>query len=76
MVNLSELTQAEIDYADTEFRTEIERTRRNQLLDETDWWAVSDRTMSQSELDYRQTLRDITEQDGFPTDVTWPTKPE
>ena len=25
---------------------------------------------------YRQELLDITEQEGFPSDVTWPTKPE
>ena len=25
---------------------------------------------------YRQALRDITDQAGFPTDITWPTKPE
>jgi len=25
---------------------------------------------------YRQALRDITDQSGFPTDITWPTKPE
>ena len=24
---------------------------------------------------YRQALRDITDQAGFPTDITWPTKP-
>lgn len=52
------------------------REKRNQLLAETDWWAVQDRTMSQLEKDYRQELRDITTQAGFPLDVTWPTKPE
>ena len=25
---------------------------------------------------YRQALRDITDQSGFPTDITWPTNPE
>jgi len=25
---------------------------------------------------YRQALRDITSQPGFPHDVSWPTKPE
>lgn len=52
------------------------REKRNQLLAETDWWAVQDRTMSQLEKDYRKELRDITTQAGFPLDVTWPTKPE
>ena len=52
-----------------------ERQERNNLLAETDWMAVSDRTMTQAEIDYRQALRDIPQQEGFPTDITWPTKP-
>lgn len=51
------------------------RSVRNNLLAETDWWANSDRTMTQAEIDYRQALRDITSQAGFPDNVTWPTKP-
>ena len=50
------------------------RRSRNDLLLQTDWWAVSDRTMTQAQIDYRQTLRDIPEPDGFP-EVTWPQKP-
>lgn len=52
------------------------RRERNQLLAGTDWWALSDNTMTQAQIDYRQALRDITDQAGFPHDVTWPTKPE
>ncbi len=52
------------------------RSKRDDLLTETDWWAVQDRTMTQAEVDYRQALRDITDQASFPTDITWPTKPE
>jgi hypothetical protein len=52
------------------------RAYRNELLAETDWWAVADRTMTQAETDYRQALRDVPQQDGFPLDITWPTKPE
>jgi len=51
------------------------RSQRNALLAETDWWAVSDRTMTQAETDYRQALRDVPAQAGFPENVTWPTKP-
>ena len=51
------------------------RGERNALLAETDWWAVSDRTMTQAEIDYRQALRDVPAQAGFPDNVTWPTKP-
>jgi len=53
------------------------RLKRDELLAETDWWAVSDRVMTQAEIDYRQALRDLTDQDNFPNpDITWPTKPE
>ena len=52
------------------------RSHRNAFLAETDWWAASDRTMTAEQTAYRQALRDITDQAGFPTDITWPTKPE
>ena len=52
------------------------RVERDKMLAETDWWATSDRTMSAEQTAYRQALRDITAQAGFPTDITWPTKPE
>jgi len=53
------------------------REERNQLLASTDWWALSDTTMTAEQTAYRQALRDITntysstEDDGF----AWPTKP-
>ena len=52
------------------------RLERNVLLSSTDWWAASDRTMTAAQTAYRQALRDITSQAGFPHNVTWPTKPE
>tara|TARA_B100000131_G_scaffold309401_1_gene339832 strand:+ start:524 stop:982 length:459 start_codon:yes stop_codon:yes gene_type:complete len=51
------------------------RTDRNKRLDETDWWAVSDRTMTNEQTEYRDLLRKVPEQTGFPFDITWPTKP-
>ena len=51
------------------------RGQRDQLLKETDWMALSDNTMTPEWASYRQALRDITAQEGFPYDVTWPTKP-
>lgn len=50
------------------------RNKRDQLLAETDWMALSDVTMSTEMQSYRQALRDITGQAGFPYSVTWPTK--
>ena len=54
------------------------RARRNRLLAETDFYALSDVTMSDDMKTYRQELRDLPE--GKDTvekcnNVTWPTKP-
>jgi hypothetical protein len=51
------------------------RNQRNRLLSDTDWMALSDNTMTPEWASYRQALRDITEQAGFPYSVVWPTKP-
>lgn len=51
------------------------RKRRDLLLQETDWWANSDLTMSQAQTNYRQALRDITNNFTDLASVTWPTKP-
>ena len=52
------------------------RSKRDGLIAETDWWVMPDRTATADQLAYRQALRDIPTQSGFPTDITWPTKPE
>jgi len=54
------------------------RSRRNQLLAETDFYALSDVTMSDDMKTYRQELRDLPS--GKDTvekceNATWPTKP-
>lgn len=51
------------------------RTVRDQLIAETDWWVLPDRTPTQEQLDYRQALRDITNTYSNLRDVVWPTKP-
>ncbi len=51
------------------------REERDRRLAETDWWASSDLTMTQAQTDYRQALRDITDNATSLDDVTWPTKP-
>ena len=51
------------------------REERNKRLTETDWWAVSDRTMTNAQKKYRADLRDITKTATSLDDVTWPTKP-
>ena len=54
------------------------RQRRNSLLSATDFYALSDNTMSADMTTYRQNLRDLT--NGLSTvedvnNITWPTKP-
>jgi len=52
------------------------RTQRDALLAETDWTQVADAPVdAQAYADYRQALRDVPQQAGFPSDVTWPSKP-
>ena len=51
------------------------RAKRYKLLVETDYLALGDVTMSSAWATYRQALRDIPSQEGFPNTVTYPTKP-
>lgn len=53
------------------------RSKRNQLLKDSDWTQGRDIPDSTAQLwaAYRQSLRDIPSQPGFPTDIEWPTKP-
>lgn len=73
------LTQEEIDARNT---TELirkwaeVRSRRNQLLSESDWTQITDSSV-QNKIDwqkYRQDLRDITNNSN-PDNVIWPVKP-
>jgi len=59
----------------TEAKLMALRLSRNSKLAQTDWWASSDLTMTQAQIDYRQALRDITETYTSLDDVVWPTKP-
>ena len=52
------------------------REVRNNLLEETDWMANSDVTMSDAWKTYRQALRDLPANTKDPANPTWPTKPE
>ena len=51
------------------------RNKRDRLLSDTDWMALSDNAMTPEWASYRQALRDITGQAGFPYSMIWPTKP-
>jgi hypothetical protein len=53
------------------------RAERNALLAATDWTQAADVPQATKDkwAPYRQALRDVTEQSGFPTDIQWPVKP-
>lgn len=51
------------------------RADRNTRLAETDWWAVADLTMTSEQTEYRNLLRQVPQQIGFPLSVTWPVRP-
>lgn len=59
------------------------RQQRDQLLTQTDWWVLPDRTATQAQLDYRQSLRDLPQnsspkldENGQLINVNWPEKPQ
>ena len=52
-----------------------ERATRDNLLKATDHYGLSDVTMSDAMTTYRQALRDVPQQSGFPSTITWPEKP-
>jgi len=53
------------------------RAERNYLLTKSDWTQVADAPVDKEAwAEYRQKLRDIPQQTGFPTEVDWPVRPE
>lgn len=55
------------------------KIQRNQLLQQTDWWVLPDRTATPAQLAYRQALRDLPanstpalDENGNLTGVEWP----
>ena len=76
LVDVTDEDVAATRYQSAESKASEVRQQRDNLLAATDVWALSDRTMTAEQTAYRQALRDITDQAGFPEDITWPTKPE
>ena len=48
------------------------RSHRAAMLSVTDWAASTDVTMSTAMTTYRQALRDVPAQEGFPYTIVWP----
>lgn len=72
--------EAERIFRDAEMQETEARAERNRLLLETDWTQTMDAAVSAESRHeiraYRQELRDITEQKGFPAEIKWPPAPE
>jgi hypothetical protein len=62
--------------ADTRKAAQI-RAERNAKLAATDWTQAADvpQSVKDSYAPYRQALRDLPTQSGFPNQVVWPTQP-
>lgn len=60
------------DYKAAEIRAE-----RNTKLAATDWTQTADvpQSVKDSYAPYRQALRDVPSQSGFPNEIVWPTQP-
>lgn len=75
-VEAGELTIEPMPDPTNEQLAEKARLKRDALLKESDWTQLPDAPVNhQAWADYRQALRDIPDQAGFPTDVNWPQAP-
>lgn len=58
----------------------VVRAERNRLLRDSDWTQLADSTLDETGMvlwqAYRQALRDVPQQAGFPLAVDWPIRPE
>lgn len=73
-----ELTADELNAKSNALGSRI-RSKRNAILMDTDWTQNLDSPLNDADKDtykvYRQALRDVSNQQGFPQSVTWPTPP-
>jgi hypothetical protein len=82
-VTIRPYTDAEIEVVNAARGPSIRRHRDSLLVTEVDplvsnplRWADLTSDQQAAWTQYRRDLLDITAQAGFPTDITWPTKPE
>ena len=81
---ISKIKSGEVEILPTEtdvdaYYAQQARELRNKLLSETDKYMTLDYPISEDDRksirEYRQALRDITKQEGFPTEIEWPVSP-
>ena len=69
-------TAAELEAERLESLANAARAKRDALIKETDFYMLPDYpNVPQGIAEYRQALRDITEQPGFPQSIDWPVMP-
>jgi hypothetical protein len=70
-----DMTTEEVQQRDAGQAVQV-RSERNALLAASDWTQLSDAPVDQAAwATYRQALRDVTSQEGFPWTITWPEMP-
>jgi hypothetical protein len=78
-MSLSEQVDAGLVTLEEAYKRTAEEVRnhRNTLLEESDYIMMADYPLQNKEewITYRQALRDIPQQYGFPDDIAWPEKP-
>lgn len=76
---IEDMTQEEKQQADADKARSVRGQRGVELM-RTDWTQLPDAPLTTEKklqwAQYRQQLRDVTNQQGFPWQVEWPTKPE
>ena len=73
--SVAEMDQEAKDALDAQ-QAALIRSQRTQKLAESDWTQVADAPVDKAAWAvYRQALRDVTTQTGFPWEVTWPAQP-
>lgn len=66
-------TAAQLEAERIESLANAARAKRDALIKETDFYVLPDYPNApQGIAEYRQALRDITEQQGFPHSIQWP----
>jgi len=73
--------EAEVERLIAEQPAKEARITRDRLLADSDWVSIKysvdlNESIPSDWLEYRQALRDISTQSGFPNDIQWPQKPE
>lgn len=79
MANIKWLSATEVEKDELNKLAEKIRSRRNAMLAETDWVVIraieTSIPVDEEISEYRQSLRDIPQQEGFPSATVWPVAP-